>query len=268
MLYGHAAGRLLLKPLVLPWFSRVGGWFLDTRLSAAAVKPFVKWNGIDLSECRKQRFTSYNDFFTRELLPEARPIDLNDSAWISPCDARLSVWPITETGKFRIKHTDYTLAQLLRSDKLAKRYYGGMLWLYRLCVDDYHRYVYPDDAAKSENIRIPGVFHTVNPVANDRYPIYKENTREYCLMRTEHFGTVVMMEVGALLVGRIENRHGAGTVRRGQEKGHFAFGGSTILLITQPGVVLPEQIFLSNTANGMETKVRMGERVGTAAYMN
>ena len=83
---------------------------------------------------------------------------------------------------------------------------GGMLWMYRLCVDDYHRYIYPVDAKKSRNVHIPGIFHTVNPIANDHYPIYKENTREYCLLKTEKFDTLLMMEVGALLVGKIENR--------------------------------------------------------------
>ena len=94
-------------------------------------------------------------------------------------------------------------------------------------MDDYHRYSYPEDAVKSENIKIPGIFHTVNPIANDHYPIYKENTREYCLLKTEAFGTLLMMEVGALLVGKIDNREtGRASVKRGEEKGNFAFGGS------------------------------------------
>lgn len=71
---------------------------------------------------------------------------------------------------FCIKHTQYTLPQLLDDTLLAQRFEGGMLWMYRLCVDDYHRYIYPVDAKKSRNVRIPGIFHTVNPIANDHYP--------------------------------------------------------------------------------------------------
>lgn len=264
-LYGHAAGRLLLRPLVTPWFSELGGILLDTRLSALAVHPFVRAKHIDLSDCRKQSFFSYNDFFTRELLPEARPVCKLPGTWISPCDARLSVYPVTEDGRFWIKHTEYTAESLLKNKKLAHHFLGGTLWLYRLCVDDYHRYIYPAGGVKSENIRIPGVFHTVNPVANDHYPIYKENTREYCLLRTEEFGTVLMMEVGAMLVGKIENHQKEpGPVRRGQEKGNFAFGGSTILLMTQKGKVVPDEVFAKNTALGRETKVRLGQRTGYA----
>ena len=265
-LYGHAAGRLLLRPLVSPWFSRMGGYLLGSRLSSLAVKPFVRVNHISLSDCKKQSFSSFNDFFTRELVPEARPVCHEPDAWISPCDARLSVWSVTGEGRFRIKQTEYTAESLLRNKKLAQRYLGGTLWLYRLCVDDYHRYIYPEAGIKSENIRIPGIFHTVNPVANDQYPIYKENTREYCLIQTKRFGTVLMMEVGAMLVGKIENRHpGQQDVCRGQEKGNFAFGGSTIILLTQKGCVVPDEMFVDNTARGAETKVKLGQRVGSSS---
>ena len=131
-------------------------------------------------------------------------------------------------------------------------------------VDDYHRYIYPVDAKKSRNVRIPGIFHTVNPIANDHYPIYKENTREYCLLKTERFDTLLMMEVGALLVGKIENRtRGQKIVHRGEEKGNFAFGGSTIIVLTRKGTVLPKMRFVEHTREGIETKVKMGERVGT-----
>ncbi|MDY3249359.1 MAG: phosphatidylserine decarboxylase [Candidatus Choladocola sp.] len=263
LLYGNVAGRMLLRPLVSPQFSRIGGWLLNTRLSAIAVAPFVKSHQIDLAQYRKQRFSSYNDFFTREILPEFRPVDADTETWISPCDARLTVYPITEDGRFLIKHTQYTAESLLQNKKLAGHFLGGTLWLYRLCVDDYHRYIYPDNAKKSENVTIPGIFHTVNPVANDQYPIYKENTREYCLLKTENFGTVLMMEVGAMLVGKIENRHPKSRcVYRGQEKGNFAFGGSTIIVMTQAGKVIPDSVFLNHTADGVETKVKMGERTG------
>lgn len=265
VLYGTTAGRLLLRPLVSPCFSRIGGWLLNTRLSSLAVKPFVRTNKIDLSMCETQTFSSYNAFFTRKLRPDARPLDPDPKAWISPCDARLSVFPVTRDGQFWVKHTPYTLGELLGDQTLAKRFEGGTLWLYRLCVDDYHRYIYPDHGLKSHNVHIPGIFHTVNPIANDRYPIYKENTREYCLLKTQNFGTVLMMEVGAMLVGKIENQEkGSAWVRRGEEKGNFAFGGSTILLVTQAGRVVPETAFSPSVTPQKEQRVRMGERTGYA----
>jgi phosphatidylserine decarboxylase len=266
-LYGHTMGRMLLRPLVSPWFSRAGGWLLQTRLSALAVRPYVKANQIDLSLCEKQQFRSFNDFFTRRLRPGTREISMDPQEWISPCDSRLTVYPISREGRFQIKHTPYTLEQLLGSTALAGRYMGGELWLYRLCVDDYHRYIYPVDGVKSANIRIPGVFHTVNPIAAEAEPIYKMNTREYCLIRTETVGTVLMMEVGAMLVGKIENRcTDRAAVLRGAEKGNFAFGGSTIVVLSQPGRVTVRDDIAEASRSGRETRVRLGEVTGAVVH--
>lgn len=261
-MYGNMAGRFVIRALVRPGISEIGGKLLESKASALAVRPFVKKNQIDLSQCTKQSFDSYNDFFTRKLRPEARPVCSGQETFISPCDGRLTVYEIRENCSFEIKHTRYHVESLLRNKKLAKEFSGGYVWVFRLCVDDYHRYIYVDDGVKSSNYRIPGVFHTVNPVANDCYPIYKENTREYSLLRSRNFGTVLMMEVGALLVGKIENRHGACAVRRGQEKGNFAFGGSTVILITGQGKVTPDRDIVKNSRHGIETRVRMGEKVG------
>lgn len=261
-LYGHAAGRMLLKPLVAPCVSKIGGKLLDSRLSALAVRPFIRAAKMDMSQYEKQNYTSYNAFFKRKIAPGMRKTAADVSCFISPCDSRLSVYPVSSECEVTVKHTRYTLKELLKSERLAERYAGGYVWVFRLCVDDYHHYIYVDDGIKSRNVRIPGVFHTVNPVANDRYPIYKENTREYSLLRSEHFGTVLMMEVGALMVGKIENLHEEAHVKRGQEKGNFAFGGSTVVLMTQKGTVMPDLDILRNSKDGVETRVLMGEQVG------
>ena len=185
----------------------------------------------------------------------------------SPCDGKLSVYPIKSgrsgEGTFVIKDTPYTIESLLRSRRLAERYDGGWAFVFRLTVDDYHRYCYIDEGRKSRNIHIPGVFHTVNPVANDMVPIYKENTREYSLLKSRHFKTVLMMEVGAMMVGKITNLHkNPATVKKGQEKGNFEFGGSTIILLIQPGKVRIDYDLIENTEEGYETIVKMGERIG------
>ena len=131
-----------------------------------------------------------------------------------------------------------------------------------MTVDDYHRYIYTETGKKSGNYKIPGIFHTVNPVANDLEPIYKENTREFCLTKTADAGTVLQMEVGALMVGKIENDQEEAFVHRGEEKGRFAFGGSTIVVLYQRGRVQPDEDLLKNSRDGYETKVTQGEAVG------
>ncbi len=270
---------------------------------------FIRKNKIPMYQYEQKKYRSFNEFFKRKALPGARRIIRDPERLISPCDGRLSVYKIEENSRFQIKHTSYSTESLLKNEGLAKRYAGGYAWVFRLCVEDYHRYIYVDDGVKSENVKIPGVLHTVNPVANDSFPIYnawvfrlcvedyhryiyvddgvksenvkipgvlhtvnpvandsfpiyKENAREFSLLCSENFGTILMMEVGAMMVGKIENRHQAARVRRGQEKGNFAFGGSTIILLTQKGKAMPDPDIWENSLNGIETKVRLGESVG------
>ena len=267
-MYGSAIGRALLKPLVNPVLSEIGGRILDSRVSALAVPAFIRHAGIDMRDYEPKKYWSYNDFFTRQIREGAREIDMVPEAFVSPCDSRVSVYPISENCHVKIKHTSYTVAELLKNPVLAKRYEGGLLWVFRLCVDDYHRYIYIDDGFESRRVHIPGELHTVNPVANDVYPIYKENTREYALLKTVNFGTVLMMEVGALMVGRIENVPLRGRVKWGKEKGNFAFGGSTVILMTQKERVLPDPDIFMNSEKGIETRVKLGERIGVSEVLD
>ena len=76
---------------------------------------------------------------------------------------------------------------------------------------------------------------------------------------------MLIMEVGALLVGRIVNHHGKALVRRGQEKGYFQFGGSTVVMLLEPGAVNIDSDILENSCAGVETVVRFGEKIGETA---
>lgn len=261
-MYRRRTGRFLLKILVSPAVSRLGGCFLDTGISRLLIPWFIRSHAIDMADYRPKKYRSYNDFFTRRLTGGARKVDKTPEVLVSPCDSRLSVCRIDEKNVFSVKGTSYTAESLLRSRELAAEFAGGYVWVFRLCVEDYHRYIYVDNGEVSGQFRISGVFHTVNPAANDCLPIYRENTREYCILQSEHFGKVIQMEVGALLVGKIENHPRGHMVRRGWEKGNFAFGGSTVILMTKKNTVCPDPDILENSGRGIETKVRLGERVG------
>lgn len=261
-LYGSRLGRSLVSFLIRPWVSRSAGWLLDRRLSAIAVKPFIKSNRIDMTDFEERKFLSFNDFFTRRVKQGRRPVDENPEHLIAPCDSKLTVYPIEADSTFRIKGVDYTLAQLLRDETLAERFLGGTLLLFRLTVGDYHRYGCIDSGFLGEEIHIDGVYHTVNPAAASRYPIYRENTREYALLESDHFGSLLQMEVGATMVGRIVNDPGKKRVRRGQEKGRFEFGGSTIIVLLQKDAARIDEDILRNTREDAETVVRLGEKIG------
>ena len=264
LLYGTVWGRMLLKPLTRPALSVLAGKLLSTGCSCVLIKPFIRKNRIDMQIFEPVKYKSYNEFFARKILPGMRPVDTEPAHLISPCDSKLTVLPVTENLRFCLKQTEYTVASLLKEEGLAAEFQDGYVLIFRLTVDDYHRYCYPDSGSKEENVRIPGKLHTVNPIANDYFPVYKENSREYCILNSDHFGKMVMMEVGALLVGKIVNHHQKAQVERGQEKGYFQFGGSTVVLLVKKDTVCMDADLCRNSAEGIETVVKFGEKIGTA----
>ena len=260
--YHSRLGKPLLWLSTRRIFSKIAGAYLDSFLSRPLIKRFARKNGIDLSQYEKTRYPSFNAFFTRRVLPEFRPMDADPNAFISPCDAKLSAYRIDETEHFEIKGFAYTLGELLRDDELAARFRGGLCLVFRLCVDDYHRYHYLDDCTHDAPKFIKGRLHTVQPIAMESRSILTENCRECTLLHTENFGDVMQVEVGALMVGRIVNNHKSGKFPRGAEKGRFEFGGSTIVLLLEKDRVELDAEFFENTANNLETVVRCGETIG------
>ncbi len=263
-LYGTLLGRLFLRLLTARWVSRLVGAFLDSRLSKPLIRRFIRKNGIDLNEYYSDGFKCFNDCFTRKIKEELRPIDGSPCALIAPCDGLLSAYKITPDARFWVKGREYTAEALLNDGELARRYSGGVCLVFRLCVNHYHRYVYVDNASKGDNVFIKGRLHTVRPIALEKTPVFKENCREYTVMETENFGAVTQIEVGALLVGKIKNHHRLATVKRGEEKGMFLYGGSTVILLLEKGAAAIREELFTATEGGEETPVRMGEKLGTA----
>ena len=258
-LYHTAPGRLLLKGLTTPTLSRACGRFLDSTASGCLIGSFAKKNQIDLDDYLLDDVHSFNDFFSRRIRPELRPVDMDPSHLAAPCDGLLSVWKIHKNTVLPIKQSRYTVSSLLRDPHLAARYEGGYCFVFRLCVNHYHRYAFVDSGRKSANRRIEGVLHTVRPVALRELPVFTENSREYTLIQSSSLGTLLQMEVGAMLVGRIVNHDDACQVIRGQEKGYFQYGGSTIIVLTQKNAVSVRSDLLEHSKMGVETPVKMGE---------
>ena len=218
-LYRNAFGRMLLKVIVKPFVTKLGGWYMNRKCSKGMINKFVKKNNIDLSQYDMTNINCYNDFFSRKIKPGYRTIDENTNRLISPCDSKLQAFKIEENSVFKIKDSYYRVADLINNEELANEYIGGHCLIFRLTVDDYHRYCYVDNGTKTKNTYIKGVFHTVNPIALERYNIYKRNSREYTILNTENFGQIIQVEVGALMVGKIQNHHQEATFKKGEEKG-------------------------------------------------
>ncbi len=260
--YHSPLGKPLLWLATRRFLSKAAGAFLDSRLSRSLIKGYAKRNNIDLSQFESGPFRSFNAFFTRRIRPELRPFDMDADAFISPCDSKLSVYQIDSKATFDIKGYSYTAAALIQDVELAARYEGGICLVFRLCVDDYHRYHYLDSCTHDAPRFIKGRLHTVQPIALESRRVFTENCRECTLLHTESFGDVMQVEVGALMVGRIVNNNTGGTFHRGEEKGRFEFGGSTIVLLIEKDRVLLDDELWENTASEKETVVLCGERIG------
>lgn len=253
---------MFLKILCARWISKLCGAFLDSRLSKPLIRRFVQSNGIDLSQFESDGFTCFNDCFCRRIREGLRPIDPDQSLLISPCDGLLSAYRIEDDTVLPIKQSAYRIDALLDNKALAERYRGGVCLVFRLCVDHYHRYCYPVSGTKGENIFLRGKLHTVRPIALETYPVFSQNCREYTVIESDRFGSMLQMEVGAMLVGKIKNLHGSQSVTRGEEKGMFLYGGSTVILLIEPNRVTLPEAFFENTENGLETPIKMGEVIG------
>lgn len=261
-LYGTYPGEGLLKILTHKGVSKLAGTLLSTKMSTVLIPYFVRRNNIKVRDYEMSGHKSFNDFFARRLSAGARNVELNPDILISPADSKVMVYDCNEDSKFTIKGLKYNFEQLTQSKKLAEVFKGGQLLVFRLSVDDYHRYCYVDSGDKSQNYRIPGILHTVNPVACENTHVYRENERVISMLKSENFGLIMMMEVGAMMVGKIINYEGPTYVRKGKEKGRFEFGGSTIILAFQEGTVEIDRDILLNSQQGLETKVRYGEKIG------
>ena len=259
-LYKTIPGRIILKLLTKPFLSKAAGRFLNSRLSRWLVPLFIKKHSIDMSRYEK-KYRSFNDFFTRKRRIEE--IDITPEHLISPCDGYLSVYPVTEEQTYQIKHVEYRLEELLKSRKLAKQFSGGTCLVFRLTPQDYHRYCYVSDGIVARSRVIPGKIHCVRPIPCETFPIFAENSREYTEIHTRKFGTIIQMEIGAMMVGKIHNYPRDGKVFQGEEKGYFEFGGSTILLLLEKDKVKVDEGILENSREGAETRIYLGELVGT-----
>lgn len=262
-LYNTTLGRSVLKILTNPKLSKASELFLNSSLSTYIIPGFVKKNKINMLEYEDEEYTCFNQFFCRNIDRKYRPIDMDTNHFIAPCDGLLSAYKIYDGLVLPIKQSAYRVSDLLGSEKLAKEFDGGTCLVFRLCVNHYHRYCYVDSGVKGKNKRIDGILHTVRPIALRSTPVFVENSREYTVIDTENFGRVVQMEVGAMLVGKIVNDDtGMCKVCRGKEKGHFEYGGSTVVvLVKKDQARFPKKLFEATDMN-IEVPVKQGQKIG------
>ena len=255
--------------------TRFMGWFSQIEqpqirdLSIAAWRAFAD---LDLSDAKKQQFTSLHDCFTRELKAGARPIDPDPDVLVSPCDAIVGAsGEVSGTRAFQAKGFPYSLNELFGDSTLAREHEGGTYVTLRLTSSMYHRFHAPCGGHIREVTYISGDTWNVNPIALKRVEaLFCKNERVVIRAESDSRGvTVTLVPVAAVLVASIRlhfvdvllhlgyrgpNRIPCdATFNRGDELGWFQHG-STIIVFAPPGFALCEEV-----RSGAQ--IRMGSRL-------
>lgn len=266
--YENPVGRFFVWLLVRrAIFSRWYGWKMNKRISGNEVLPFIIKYDLDVDEFAKSAFDyrTFNEFFFRALKPAARPIAPAGNAAVFPADGRHLAFPNVDTAEgFYVKGMKFTLAELLGDAALAEKFAGGAMLVSRLCPVDYHRFHFPVAGTPGEARLIQGWLYSVSPVALRRNIRYlAENKRMITLIESPEFGTVAFLEVGATNVGSIRQGYVPGrVVKKGDEKGLFAFGGSCVITLFQQGRIRFDADIVEQSAQFIETYAKMGDRLG------
>ena len=247
-----------------PLYDRLIALYQESRFSVKKIKPFIEKHRIDMSEFKPVAYHSYADFFDREFLPEARPFTEDPNVLPAFAEARYFGWErIQPDQQFPIKGKSLDAAGLLGSKERAAPFVGGPVLVARLSPVDYHHLHYPDDGRTLEQDRLGKSLWTVTWTALQHKPdIYLVNERAINLVETKNFGRLGFVEIGALSVGRIVQKHPFDRpFKRGDEKAVFKFGGSAVVLFGEPGEWKPSDDILVHTEGNMETLIRLGEPV-------
>jgi phosphatidylserine decarboxylase len=260
--------RVFASLLNRPWFSRLYGLLQDLPSSREKIPAFARLHGIDTDEIdgALESFASFNAFFCRRLKPGARPFPDAPEVLASPADGKVLVFPqLAKRARLPVKGTRPELSGLLDSEAAARRFHGGQAIVIRLAPYDYHRFHFPDDGQADPARAVRGRYDSVSPIALAKVPdVYCRNKRMTTDFRSEHFGDVLLVEVGALTVGTIVQTYVPGAVRRGEEKGYFRFGGSTIVLLFAPNTLDFDPALVADSAQGLEVQVRAGDPIAIA----
>jgi phosphatidylserine decarboxylase len=261
---------IMSRIAVWPFFSTLMALKDYTRFSKKKVLDFVAVNNLDEAEFEKPagQYSSFSEFFDRRLKPQARPVSQQSDALVSPADGILTVFPdISGSPAFNIKGQKFTLASLLRDERLASEYNNGSLAVVYLSPTDYHRYHFPCDCTIERSWTLGAKLFSVNPIAMEHgYRPFDVNVRDVSILSNEKTGQFLMIEVGALYVGRMVRTSPApGKKSKGAEKGYFGLGGSTIVLVFKKGVLKFDEDIIEMASYGIPCRVRMGEMIAAIA---
>jgi len=261
LLYETSIGQRLSEVLSSSIFSKLYGGFQNSPLSRSKILPFIKNFHIQTEEFETGPFRSFNDFFSRRFLPGRRVFCKDDLPAFAE-GRYLGFDKVTSKMDFPIKGDSLNSSKLLGDADKCQPFAGGPALIARLCPVDYHRFHFPDDGDVVDRWKVEGRLQSVNPVAlRWKGDVFITNERQITILKTKNFGLLAYIEVGAIFVGKIIQTYVGNHFKRGDEKGYFLFGASTVIILGEPGKFFIDPLILKNSLAGLETFVRLGDRV-------
>lgn len=268
---GKGLGQFLCKAPI----SKVYGAMQDLPLSQSKIAPFIKNFHIDMGDYLPQEgrseespYANFNQFFIRRFRPGKRPFVKEPQEMAAFSEARYFGYEsVADDEAVPVKGAFLKPKALVANKKWEETFHDGPLLLARLCPVDYHRYHFPDKGVVLDDYRVKGLYHSVNPLAlKAKEDILITNERHVTILETENFGKLAYVEVGAICVGKIIQSQPLTKGRafeRGEEKGYFLFGGSTVIVVGEKGRWKPSADILENTRKGLETYLHLGMTVAS-----
>jgi phosphatidylserine decarboxylase len=244
------------------------GRFMDSKESTYYMDEWLQYLGPSMKDfiIPKDGYQSFNEFFSRslDLTTNPRPISNpdDDSILVASGDTEINFIESNLTLKtsLQIKTREINVTDLLNNSKYAKNFVGGTALSCVLMPTNYHRYHAPVSGMLVEGMEVPGLYngimdgeHWFNEgdigESNTNFSIFEDFHRAYFIIQTKEYGCVAMIPVGLNTISSIHpsviNKHSSYVapgetpipVKKGQELGHFAYGGSLNILLFEPGVL-------------------------------
>lgn len=267
-LYETSLGGRFANYLAGTFTSNTYGSYQDLALSRNKIQPFISKFNIDMDEYQPEDgrsesdpYSSFNQFFIRRFKDGKRSFSSVDNDFCAPAEARYFAYDnLSDEERIPVKGKYLSPKEVLRDERWYPEFANGPVLLARLCPVDYHRYHFPDNGSFLDSYPVKGKLHSVNPIALKWKPqIFAENERHVSILKTEKFGKIAYVEVGAMMVGKIVQSCKKNYFSRGEEKGYFLFGGSTVIIFGQKGAWRPDHDIIKNTKSGIETYLQLGE---------
>ncbi len=260
---GFLAFNWLFNNKVFCWLY---GKYQDLPFTRAKIDKFVDRYQIDIEdiELPLKNYRSFNAFFSRRLKLNARIFNAESNIFCAPTDGKILVYPkLTAETQIPVKSFYVTIADLLASEKAAQIYRGGSSLCIRLAPYDYHRFHFPDAGKALPARYIKGQYHSVNPIALAKVRnVFCRNQRAVTEFISNNFGRIAYIEIGAFTVGSIIQTYTPGIVSKGHEKGYFQYGGSSLVLLFEPGAICFDDDLIRHSVEGLEVHVRSGSQIG------